>query len=121
MGHLTASANLIRFHVRVCLNLKIVRKRLTRLVGRLQIDGRRLERLGRSVPRDASGGVITLNQTPVLSVRQKPKLRITRCRERCRSLRPLKPHLLKGNEMDSIGNPNGRLMLLSSVQKMKMM
>jgi hypothetical protein len=109
-----------RFHVRVCLNLPIIKKRLTRLVGHSQIDGRRLERLGRSVPRVAFGGVITSNQTPVLSVRQKPKHRITRFQERCRSLRLLKSHLLKGNEMVSIVHPNGRLMLSSSVQKMKM-
>jgi hypothetical protein len=98
----------------------MIRIRLTRPIEHWQIDGRRLGRPDRSVLRRALGGVITLNQTPVLSVRQKPKLRITRFQGRCRSLRLLKSHLLKGNEMVSIGNPNGHLTLLSSVQKMKM-
>ena len=114
------SANLIRLFARVCLNLQIIKKRLTRPIGHLQIDGPRLGRPDRSVLRRALDGVTTSTQIPVPCVRLTPKLRITRFRGRCRSLRPLKLRLLIGNGMVSIGSPNGNLMLLFSVQKMKM-
>jgi len=97
----------------------MTRKRLTRSLEHLQNDGLRLDRPDRSVLRHAFDGVATPNQIPVPSVPLKPNLRIIRFQQRYRYLSPLKLHLLKRNEMDSIGNPNGHLMLLFSSQQRK--